>query len=146
MISLSASGKSNGERFDSASADTMKITKARENPTAVETRASAGGSRNFQPACASTMPVVERRAGEHCDRHPTRGEQRQFIADQLRQRAHGCEQVSICSGSPQPAMKMASSVAAPAAKKYSTRGVQIDGDERATERNYRERQDRKREQ
>ena len=89
MSSLSASGRSNGERLDSASAATMKMTKPAA-PHGVNT-CQWGTKPHFQPACAATMPVVESVPAAHDDRHDGE-QQRQLVADQLRQGAHRGEQ------------------------------------------------------
>src|ERR1035438_5080358 len=57
ISSLSASGRSNGERLDSASAETMKIAKAAA-PQGVNT-CQWGTKPHFQPDCAATTPAVE---------------------------------------------------------------------------------------
>ena len=85
MSSLSASGRSNGERLDSARAETMKMAKPAA-PQGVNT-SQWGTKPHFQPDCAATMPVVESVPVASDDRHD-REQQRQLVADQLGQGAH----------------------------------------------------------
>src|ERR1700691_2781510 len=58
IISLSASGRSKGERLDSAKAATMKM----KNPTAPQgvSMNQRGSKPHFQPDWAWTIPLVER--------------------------------------------------------------------------------------